>query len=139
MQVVFEKVEGGQLPTYAHDDDTCMDLYAREEVLLRPGEVVLVPVGFKVAVPSGHGMFIYSRSGLARNRIVVNNAPGVVDPGYRGEVRVQLRNNGSDIWCVEDGARIAQAAIQETPHVTIVEGTLDATERGEGGFGSTGQ
>lgn len=139
MQVVFEKVEGGQLPTYAHDDDTCMDLYAKSECKINPGETVLIPVGFKVAVPDGHGLFIYSRSGLALQGLVVNNAPGVVDPGYRGEVRVQLRNNSSDVGWVGHGARIAQAAIQATPHVTIVEGTLDDTERGENGFGSTGQ
>lgn len=139
MQVVFEKVEGGKLPTYAHGDDACMDLYARVSRAIKPGEVVLIPVGFKVAVPSEHGMFIYSRSGLALERLVVNNAPGVIDPGYRGEVKVQIRNDRSgDLWIVE-GERIAQAAIQETPHVTIVEGALDATERGENGFGSTGQ
>lgn len=139
MQVVFEKVEGGQLPTYAHDNDACMDLYARTGRAIKSGEVVLIPAGFKVAVPDGHGMFIYSRSGFALRGLVVNNAPGVIDPGYRGEVRVQLRNHSDDDWWVEHGARIAQASIQETPHVTIVEGTLDATERGEGGFGSTGQ
>lgn len=139
IQVDFERLYSGQLPTYAHDDDTCMDLYAREEAVLMPGEVVLVPAGFKVAVPSGHGMFIYSRSGLAMNRIVVNNAPGVIDPGYRGEVRVQLRNDRDTAQLVKAGDRIAQASIQKTPHVTIVEGTLDDTERGENGFGSTGR
>ena len=139
MQVVFEKVEGGELPTYAHDNDTCMDLYARTEHTIHPGETALVPVGFKVAVPDGHGMFIYSRSGLALRGLVVNNAPGVIDPGYRGEVKVQIRNDDIVDWWIVEGDRIAQAAIQETPHVTIVEGTLDDTERGENGFGSTGQ
>lgn len=139
MQVVFEKVEGGQLPTYAHGDDACMDLYARSSRFIQPGGVVLIPAGFKVAVPSNHAMFIYSRSGLALQRLVVNNAPGVIDPGYRGEVKVQLRNHSDDAWWVMEGDRIAQAAIQETPHVAIIEGELDATERGENGFGSTGQ
>lgn len=139
MQVVFEKVEGGKLPTYAHDNDACMDLYARTGHVIKPGEFALIRAGFKVAVPDNHAMFIYSRSGLALRRIVVNNAPGVIDPGYRGEVKVQLRNDDiEDLWIIE-GERIAQAAIQETPHVTIVEGSLDATERGEHGFGSTGQ
>lgn len=139
MQVVFEKVEGGKLPTYVHDDDACMDLYARTGRAIKPGEVVLFPAGFKVAVPDNHAMFIYSRSGLALQRLVVNNAPGVIDPGYRGEVKVQLRNDDIEGLWINEGDRIAQAAIQETPHVTIVEGELDATERGEGGFGSTGR
>ena len=139
MQVVFEKVEGGQLPTYAHGDDTCMDLYARIGGVVDAGGVLLVPAGFKVAVPQDHGMFVYSRSGMAMEGIVVNNAPGVIDPGYRGEVKVQVKNNSRFPFAFFKGDRIAQAAIQETPHVTIVEGTLDDTERGENGFGSTGQ
>lgn len=139
MQVVFEKVEGGQLPTYAHDNDACMDLYARTGRAIKPGDVVLIPAGFKVAVPDNHAMFIYSRSGLALQRLVVNNAPGVIDPGYRGEVKVQLRNDSNDVLWIIEGERIAQAAIQETPHIDIIEGELDATERGENGFGSTGQ
>ena len=139
MQVVFEKVEGGRLPTYAHDNDACMDLYARTGGAIKSGEVVLIRAGFKVAVPDNHAMFIYSRSGLAMQRLVVNNAPGVIDPGYRGEVKVQIRNDDIVDWCIVEGERIAQAAIQETPHITIVEGELDATERGENGFGSTGQ
>ena len=139
MQVVFEKVEGGQLPTYAHDNDACIDLYARTGGAIKSGEVVLIPAGFKVAVPDNHAMFIYSRSGLALQRLVVNNAPGVIDPGYRGEVKVQIRNDDIVDWWIVEGERIAQAAIQETPHIDIIEGELDATERGENGFGSTGQ
>ncbi len=128
------------LPRFAHPGDAGADLVACEVVEIEPGERALVPTGLAVAIPEGHAGFVLPRSGLAvKHGVTVINAPGLIDAGYRGELKVGLVNLGNDPFVVRPGDRIAQLVIMavETPEfVEVVE--LDATERGDGGFGSTG-
>jgi len=133
--------DGLPLPTYAHDGDAGLDLYGRETVTLKPGERALVPTGVAVAIPGGHVGLVHPRSGLAaRHGVTLVNAPGTIDAGYRGEITVILANSDPhDPVVLERGARIAQLVIQrvETVEVVAVD-TLPDSDRGVGGFGSTG-
>lgn len=118
-----------------------MDLRAREPVVLEPGQRALVPTGVAIAVPEGWAGFVNPRSGLAaKHGITVVNAPGTVDSGYRGEVKVTVLNtDATHSFRIERGDRIAQLVIQRVAVVEAVEVTeLEATERGERGFGSSG-
>ena len=107
---------------------------------LAPGERALVPCGIALALPAGYEAQVRPRSGLAlRHGVTVLNAPGTIDADYRGEVKVPLINLGSEAFVVEPGMRIAQMVIAAVPTVNIIETeSLDETERGQGGFGSTG-
>lgn len=127
------------IPSHATPGSAGMDLRSREHVRINPGEVVKVATGVRVAVPEGYAMLILPRSGLASNGITVANAPGLVDSDYRGEVCVLLRNQSSTVWPIMFGERIAQAVFVAVPQVEWqVVPALDGTERGAGGFGSTG-
>lgn len=128
------------LPAGQHPGDAGADLTAAEPVDLAPGERALVPTGFSLAIPSGYAGFVLPRSGLAvRSGITVINAPGLIDSGYRGEVRVGLVNLSSEAFRIERGDRIAQLVIMAIGDVEYVEvERLDDTLRGDGGFGSTG-
>jgi len=111
-----------------------------EDIIIEPGNVALVPTGFKLAVPPGYEAQVRPRSGLAlRKSIGVLNSPGTIDSDYRGEVQVILFNFGQEPFTVHRGDRIAQLVFSAVPDVEI-EGVeeLDETERGQGGFGSTG-
>lgn len=133
------------LPTRAHADDAGADLYASEEVTLAPGERALVGTGIAVALEPGTVGLVHPRSGLAaRHGITVVNAPGTIDAGYRGEVRVCLLNTDRTApFTVGVGDRIAQLLVQrvEMPAIEEVEDValLGTTERGTGGHGSTGR
>jgi dUTP pyrophosphatase len=130
------------LPAYAHPGDAGADLCAAEDVLLPPGGRATVGTGLAVAVPDGHAAFVHPRSGLAaRHGITVVNAPGTVDAGYRGEVRVVLLNTDRhEPFTVHRGDRIAQLVVQPVTAVRFVDvEELPPTPRGEGGFGSTGR
>ena len=130
------------LPGYAHPGDAGADLCAAEEVVLPPGGRATVGTGLAVAVPDGHAAFVHPRSGLAaRHGITVVNAPGTVDAGYRGEVRVVLLNTDPDEpFTVRRGDRIAQLVVQPVTRVRFVDvAELPPSPRGEGGFGSTGR
>ena len=128
------------LPKYAHPGDAGMDVCASEMVCIRPHDWKLVHTGIKVAVPEGFEMQVRPRSGLAlKHGITVLNTPGTIDSGYRGEVGVILMNHSDRDFTVKKGDRIAQLVIAPVISVRVVEGEVDkATERGEGGFGSTG-
>lgn len=129
------------LPRYAHDGDAGMDLHARETVTLKPGQRALVPTGVAVAIPPGHVGLVHPRSGLAvRHGVTLVNAPGTIDAGYRGELKVILANTDpADPVTLERGSRIAQLVVQRVETVNVVEvDTLPGTARGAGGFGSTG-
>lgn len=129
------------LPRYAHEGDAGLDLYARETVMLKPGERAVVPTGVAVAIPAGHVGLVHPRSGLAaRHGVTLVNAPGTVDAGYRGEIKVILANTDVDEPVVlKRGARIAQLLIQRVETVAVVAvASLPPTARGSGGFGSTG-
>jgi dUTP pyrophosphatase len=130
------------LPAYAHPGDAGADLCAAEDVELPPGGRATVGTGVAVAVPEGHAAFVHPRSGLAsRHGITVVNAPGTVDAGYRGEVRVVLLNTDQrEPFTVRRGDRIAQLVVQPVTRVRFLEvAELPASPRGEGGFGSTGR
>lgn len=128
------------VPQRAHDGDAGFDLVADVDVSIRPGEHALVGTGIAIALPAGTVGLVCPRSGLAAKRgVTVLNAPGIVDENYRGEVKVILVNHSDDDFRVHPGDRIAQLVIASylAPAVDIVD-QLDGTDRGEGGFGSTG-
>ena len=130
------------LPAYARDDDAGADLRATTTVTLAPGERALVPTGVAVAIPTGYAGFLHPRSGLAvRHGLSVVNAPGTIDAGYRGEIKVPLVNHDRDeTIVVRRGDRIAQLVVQPVTRVVfdVVDELPDST-RGAGGFGSTGR
>jgi dUTP pyrophosphatase len=133
---------GLPLPAYAHPGDAGADLRAASDVVLPPGGRAIVGTGIAVAVPDGYAAFVHPRSGLAsRHGISVVNAPGTVDAGYRGEVRVVLLNTDpAEPFTVRRGDRIAQLVVQPVTRVRFVDvAELPPTPRGEGGFGSTGR
>jgi dUTP pyrophosphatase len=130
------------LPAYAHPGDAGADLCAAEDVVLPPGGRATVGTGLAVAVPDGHAAFVHPRSGLAaRHGVTVVNAPGTVDAGYRGEVRVVLLNTDhQEPFSVRRGDRIAQLVVQPVTRVRFLDvAELPPSPRGEAGFGSTGR
>ena len=132
--------EDAVVPERAYDGDAGLDLAACEQVVLEPGERATVGTGLAVAIPRGHAGFVQPRSGLAaRHGIGVVNSPGLIDAGYRGELRVVLLNTDArDRFTVEPGMRIAQLVVLELPQVELVEvAELPPSERGARGFGSS--
>jgi len=135
-----------ELPTYARVGDAGLDLLARESVVLLPGGGrALVPTGLAVAIPEGHAGFVQPRSGLAlKHGVTCLNTPGLIDSGYRGELKVLLINTDpAEPFEIVRGERIAQLVVQRVEHVVLVPvGDFDhlgESERGEGGFGHTGR
>jgi dUTP pyrophosphatase len=129
------------LPTYAREGDAGLDLHAATPVTLAPGARALVRTGIAVAIPPGCAGFVLPRSGLAlRHGVTVLNAPGLIDAGYRGELQVLLVNlDPRAAVTLERGERVAQLVIQRVEAAALVEVTeLPGSERGAGGFGSTG-
>jgi dUTP pyrophosphatase len=129
------------LPTRAYDGDAGLDLYSVEAARIEPGQRVSVGTGIAFAIPAGHAGLVLPRSGLAaRNGIALVNAPGLIDSGYRGELRVLLLNtDSSEPFVVEPGDRIAQLVIVSLPEIELSEReSLDVAARGERGFGSSG-
>jgi len=130
-----------QLPRYAHAGDAGMDLFAAEDVELRPFERALIPTGIAVAIPDGYAGFVQPRSGLAIKRgLSLVNTPGLIDSHYRGEIKVIAVNLDAHIpISIKRGDKIAQFVIQSVVCADLIEvAELDETARGEGGFGSTG-
>jgi len=128
-------------PSYAHPGDAGADIHAAVEVTLQPGERALVPTGIALALPEGFVALVHPRSGLAaRHGISIVNAPGTIDAGYRGEVRVCLVNTDTrEPFTVRRGDRIAQLVIQRFETDAFVEVVdLPDSARGDGGYGSTG-
>ena len=129
------------VPTRAYEGDAGLDLTACERVVLEPGERALVSTGLAVAIPDGYAGFVQPRSGLAaRHGISIVNTPGLVDSGYRGEIKVALLNTDArEPFVVEPGMRIAQLVVLPVQGVEPVEvGELPESGRGAGGFGSSG-
>lgn len=141
MEVAFRKLrEDAVVPTRAYAGDAGLDLVSCERVELAPGERAMVGTGLAVAVPDGYAGFVQPRSGLAaRHGITIVNAPGLVDSGYRGEVRVVLHNTDTrEAFVVEPGMRIAQLVVVPVASVDPVEvEELAESERGVRGFGSS--
>ena len=129
------------LPAYAHEGDAGLDLHAREAVTLSPGARAAVGTGVAIALPAGYAGFVLPRSGLAlRHGVSLVNTPGLIDAGYRGEIRVVLINHDrSTPVTLARGDRIAQLIVQRVEHVELVDvGELPESARGAGGFGSSG-
>jgi dUTP pyrophosphatase len=132
---------GLPLPSYATEHAAGMDVVAAEDMVLAPGARAAVATGFAIAIPAGYEVQVRPRSGLAlKHGITCLNTPGTIDADYRGEVKIILANLGSDPFPIARGDRIAQlvpAQVQLARFAEVEE--LDATARGEGGFGSTGR
>jgi dUTP pyrophosphatase len=128
------------LPSYAHEGDAGLDLYAVDAAVLPPTGTALVKTGIAMALPPGTEAQIRPRSGLAlAHGLTVLNTPGTIDEGYRGEVGVILINHGATTFTVVPGMKIAQLVVSPRIRVDVVESTdLADTQRGHGGFGSTG-
>jgi dUTP pyrophosphatase len=132
--------EEATLPEQAYARDAGFDLSTCERVVLGPGERALVPTGVAVAIPEGYAGFVQPRSGLAaRHGIAVVNSPGLIDSGYRGEIRIVLLNTDREqTFVAEPGDRVAQLVVLPVPEVELVEvEELPASERGVRGFGSS--
>ncbi len=131
-----------QLPTYMSSHASGMDLQAAcsEPIQIPPGERVLIPTGFAIAIPEGYEAQIRPRSGLAmKHGITCLNSPGTIDADYRGEIKVLLINLGQEAFTLQPGDRIAQMVIQKVERVEWREvESLSESDRGQGGFGSTG-
>lgn len=130
-----------EIPTYAYEGDAGLDLRANETVDIAPFERVLIPTGLAIALPDGYAGFVQPRSGMALKRgLSIANTPGLIDAHYRGELKVIAINlDSSESIHIERGERIAQLVIQQVPTVRLIEvDKLDETDRGAGGFGSSG-
>ena len=141
MDIAAVRLDPGlPLPAHARPGDAGLDLCARESASIDPGERRLMPTGLAVAIPPGHAGLVLPRSGLAMQKgVTVLNAPGLIDAGYRGELKVLLINHGAATVDIARGERIAQLVVQAVAHVQLVEtDRLPESERGTGGFGSTG-
>ena len=132
--------EGLTLPDYATEGAAGMDILSAEDVVLQPGERWSVATGLAVAIPHGYEIQVRPRSGIAlKHGISVPNAPGTIDSDYRGELKVILINHGHSAFEVRRGDRIAQLVLAPVVRASWLKvEELDATARGEGGFGSTG-
>ena len=146
MRVLVQRLSHGEglpLPAYASEGAAGMDLLAAvfDPLVIEPGQRALVPTGLRVALPAGHELQVRPRSGLAlRHGVLVANSPGTIDEDYRGELGVILLNAGREPFTVQRGQRIAQVMLARVPRATWHEvDSLEATSRGEGGFGSTGR
>lgn len=141
MKVLFRKIDASaSLPRYAHPGDAGMDVCSVEELTIEPGARALVHTGLVMMLPPDAEAQVRSRSGLAlKHGIAVLNSPGTIDSGYRGEVGVILVNHGEAPFKVEKGMKVAQIVVAPVVRAEIAE-TFDSdeTERGAGGFGSTG-
>lgn len=130
------------LPRYAHEGDAGLDLYSAVDIVLEPGERTLIPTGISVAIPEGFAGFVQPRSGLAmRSGLSFVNTPGLIDSHFRGEIKLIAINLDTTTPIeIARGDRVAQLVIQEVCRCSVIESDeLDATMRGEGGFGSSGR
>ena len=139
MKLKVRKVQPqARLPVYQHPGDAGLDLFSVAEVVLAPGELAAVPTGIQLAIPDGCVGLIWDKSGISLHG--VHRLAGVVDAGYRGEVKVVMINLGREPFAVKPGMKIAQLLIQPVVAAEVVEtDDLDETSRGQGGFGSTGR
>ena len=129
------------VPCRAHPGDAGVDLHAREETTLGPGERALVPTGVALALPAGYAAFVHPRSGLAaRHGVTTLNGPGTVDAGYRGEIKVNLVNTDRhETFTVRRGDRVAQLVVQQVCEVAFTEvDSLPGSHRGDTGHGDSG-
>ncbi len=142
IQVSLLIAEGAEAPIYASAEAAGADVRAHlsEEIILNPGQTVLVPTGLKFGIPQGYEIQVRPRSGLAfKNGITVLNTPGTIDSDYRGELKVLLINHSQTPFTITQGMRIAQIVIAPVYRAEfVIQEVLETTARGEGGFGHTG-
>lgn len=133
--------EDAVIPTYSHDDDACCDLYSIDYTMLKPGDRTLVRTGIAIEIPTGWEVQVRPRSGLAlKQGLSIVNAPGTVDAQYRNEIKVLLINLGDKVVGVYKGDRIAQMCLKPVYKMNFIEvDSLSESERGLGGWGSTGK
>jgi len=139
MELKAKKIRpDAKLPRYGHKGDAGLDLFSSVEFVLEKGRVEAIPTGIKVAIPDGFVGLVWDKSGVSLKG--VHRLAGVIDAGYRGEVKVVLINLGDEPFVIDKGMKIAQMLVQPVTVVRVVEAEdLDDTSRGEGGFGSTGK
>lgn len=142
--IQFRRIDtDAKLPCKAHADDACFDVYASNSVDIYPNTNAIISTGFEIGLPDGYAGLVCSRSGLAaKESVFVLNAPGMIDAGYRGELRVILHNaNEHSVFTVQKGERVAQLFLQKVLPATCVEVDefMYKTTRGVGGFGSSGK
>lgn len=139
MKLKVKKIQvDAKVPHYSHKGDAGLDLFSSVDSVLNKGEVKPVPTGIQVAVPEGHVGLIWDKSGISLKG--VHRLAGVIDSGYRGEVRVVMVNFGEETFVIKKGMKVAQLLIQPVLDVEVVEADeLEETSRGENGFGSTGK
>nr|WP_010073692.1 dUTP diphosphatase [Clostridium cellulovorans] len=137
---VKKLIEDAKLPSFAKAGDAGMDVYAAKELVIMPRETALVPTGIAIELPKNTEAQVRPRSGLAlKHGITVLNGPGTIDEGYRGEVCIILINHGKEAFKVEKHMKIAQLVVKPIYEIEIKEASeLNESERGTGGFGSTG-
>jgi len=139
MELKVKKVQmDAKLPQYGHTGDAGLDLFSSIDFVLEKGQVEAIPSGVKVAIPDGYVGLIWDKSGVSLKG--VHRLAGVIDSGYRGEVKVVMINLSDKPFAIDKGMKIAQMLVQPITMVRVVEAEdLDNTSRGEGGFGSTGK
>jgi dUTP pyrophosphatase len=139
MELKVKKIhKDAKLPSYGHVGDAGLDLFSVMDCVLKGGEARAISTGIQVAIPDGYVGMIWDKSGISLQNI--HRLAGVVDSGYRGEVKVVMTNLSTEAFSIEKGMKIAQMLIQPVSKVKVVDSEeLDDTSRGEGGFGSTGK
>jgi dUTP pyrophosphatase len=139
MELKVKKIhQDAKLPVYGHWGDAGLDLFSSMDFVLEKGQVEPIPTGIQVAVPDGYVGLIWDKSGVSLKG--VHRLAGVIDSGYRGEVKVVMINLGAGPFVIDKGMKIAQMLVQPITKVDVVEvDDLEETSRGEGGFGSTGK
>ncbi|MBD2187960.1 dUTP diphosphatase [Pseudanabaena mucicola] len=143
MQIVdikFQKLHvDAQIPSYAHTGDAGADVFTVDEITLQPQQRAAIPTGLAVDIPLGYEIQVRPKSGLAlKHGVTVLNAPGTVDAGYRGEIQVIMVNLGTEAYTFAKGQKIAQLVLKPVIRANYIEGELGNSDRGTGGFGSTG-
>ena len=140
IEIKFQKLHpDAQVPSYAHIGDAGADVYGVTEVTLEPQKRAAIPTGLAVDIPVGYEIQVRPKSGLAlKHGITVLNSPGTVDAGYRGEIQVIVINLGDKAYTFAKGQKIAQLVLKPVIQASYVEGDLGTSDRGVGGFGSTG-
>jgi len=140
VEIKFQKLHpDAQIPSYAHVGDAGADVYSVAEVTLQPSDRAAIPTGLAVDIPLGYEIQVRPKSGLAlKHGITVLNSPGTVDAGYRGEIQVIVINLGKEVYTFAKGQKIAQLVLKPVIQAQYIEGELGTSDRGVGGFGSTG-